>query len=239
MAKLRGVEAKLLRLRELSDEPLSSETIEELRKALGDPSNLVVAEAAALIGAKAVEALAVDLVAAFERLMIEPEEIDKRCRGKIAIVEALNKLEDAHPTVFLSGITHVQDPGWGPESGQDAAGALRAHCALGLARTNHPDRLLFLADLLLDTDKIARTGAASALGGSGSLAAIPSCASRPAWATRNRKSWASAFQLFCRSPLPNPSPSWPSSSVLSARRFRKRPRSPWPSRAARKHSHCF
>jgi HEAT repeat protein len=44
---------------------------------------------------------------------------------------------------------------------------------LGLARINHPGTLLLLTDLLRDSDKTARAGAARALGAAGSLAAIP------------------------------------------------------------------
>jgi HEAT repeat protein len=172
MAKARGVEAKLLRLRSLRNQQLAAAGVEELHTALGDASNLVVAEAAAVIGDNAVQELAADLVAAFDRLMIEPQGCDKQCRGKIAIVEALNKLEYAGPEVFLRGIAHVEEPRW-QDPDQDAAGPLRAHCAFGLARINPPDLLLLLTDLLLDRDKAARAGAVRALGGSGSLAAIP------------------------------------------------------------------
>jgi HEAT repeat protein len=172
MAKARGVEAKLLRLRSLRNQQVAAAAVEELRAALGDVSNLVVAEAAAVIGDSAVQELAQDLVAAFERLMIEPEQSDKQCRGKIALVEALNKLEYAGPEVFLRGIAHVQEPRWG-DPDQDTAGPLRAHCAFGLARINPPNLLLLLTDLLLDRDKAARAGAIRALGSSGSLAAIP------------------------------------------------------------------
>jgi HEAT repeat protein len=173
MGKRRGAEAKLDRLRTLATEPVSPERLEVLRKSLADPSNLVVATAAGVIGDRGIRELSADLVAAFDRLMIEPEECDKQCRGKIALVEALNKLEYDEPEIFLRGIVHVQEPGWGQEKGQDAAGPLRAHCAFALARINPPDLLLHLTDLLLDSDKRARVGAARALGGSGSLAAMP------------------------------------------------------------------
>jgi HEAT repeat protein len=173
LAKTRGVEAKLTRLHALRNEPALVQHAEELRKLLEEPSNLVVAEAAAVIGGSALKELAPALEAAFDRLMIDPEGSDKYCRGKIALIEALNNLEYTEPGVFLRGIVHVQDPVWGAEPGQDAAGPLRAHCAFGLARINHPDLLLILTDLLLDSDNAARTGAARALGGSGSLAAIP------------------------------------------------------------------
>jgi HEAT repeat protein len=162
-------EAKLARLRLLATEPVSGEMVKVLRNGLADSSNLLVAAAAAMIADRALQ----ELAAAFDRLMIEPEKNDKQCRGKIAVVEALNKLEYAEPEIFQRGIVHVQEPGWGREKDQDAAGPLRAHCAFGLLRLNPPDLLLHLTDLLLDRDKRARAGAARALGGSGSPAAIP------------------------------------------------------------------
>ena len=117
-------------------------------------------------------ALARDLVAAFDRFMIDPEESDKQCRAKIEIVDALNRIEYAEPDVFLRGSTHRQDARFG-QPGQDAAGTLRAYCAFGLVRIGHPGVVLLLADLLLDSDDAARAGAARALGGTGSASAVP------------------------------------------------------------------
>ncbi len=108
MTKPRGVEAKLLRLRELRKEPGAVGAVEELRRALGDRSNLVVAEAASLVGEAKIAELAPELAAAFERFMAEPAESDKLCRAKIAIAEALDKIEYQRPQVFLRGIRHVQ-----------------------------------------------------------------------------------------------------------------------------------
>src|SRR5262245_43593506 len=105
-------------------------------------------------------------------MMIDPEESDKQCRAKIEIVTALNRLEYAEPDVFLRGLTHRQNPRFG-EPGQDAAGALRALCAIGLARIAHPGVVLLLTELLRDSDDTARAGAARALGGTGALAAVP------------------------------------------------------------------
>ena len=65
MAKARGVEAKLLRLH-FSQPTAGSFGDRRLRHGLGDTSNLVVAEAAAVIGDNTVRELAQDLVAAFE-----------------------------------------------------------------------------------------------------------------------------------------------------------------------------
>ena len=170
--KPRGSDAKLARLHAMRNQPATSETTLELRRYLADASSLIVAEAAKIIKDHAVPELVGDLVAAFDRLMIDPEESDKQCRAKIEIVDALNRLEYAEPDVFLRGLTHRQDPRFG-EPGQDAAGALRAYCAFGLARINHPGVVLLLTELLLDSDDTARAGAARALGGTGSLAAVP------------------------------------------------------------------
>jgi len=171
--QLRGSDAKLARLHAVSDQPATSATTLELRRYLADASSFIVAEAAKIIKDHAVPELADDLVAAFNRFMIDPEESDKQCRAKIEIVDALNRLEYAEPDVFLRGLTHRQDPRFGEPRGQDAAGALRAHCAFGLARINHPGVVLLLTELLLDSDDKARAGAARALGATGSLAEVP------------------------------------------------------------------
>lgn len=164
--------AKLTRLRNLEGEPATAAVVTELRHYLADTSNVIVAEAAKLIRDRSAAELARDLVAAFDRFMIGPEEIDKQCRAKIEIIDALNRLDHAEPEVFLRGLTHVQDSRFGEQS-QDAAGALRAYCAFGLVRIGHPGVVLLLTELLHDSDNTARAGAARALGGTGSLAAVP------------------------------------------------------------------
>lgn len=171
--KPRGVDARLARLQAMRSLPATAQTTLELRGYLADASSLIVTEAAKIIKEQTVAELAGDLVAAFDRLMIDPEECDKQCRAKIAIVDALNQLDYAEPDVLLRGLTHVQDSRYGVPPGQDAAGELRAYCALGLARIGHKGVELLLTELLLDSDNTARAGAARALGCSGLLAAIP------------------------------------------------------------------
>jgi HEAT repeat protein len=170
--KPRGSDAKLAWLHAMRNQPRTSETTLELRRCLADGSSLIVAEAARIIRDQAVPEMAADLVAAFDRFMIDPEESDKQCRAKIEIVDALNRLEYAESDVFMRGVTHRQNPRFG-EPDQDAAGALRAYCAFGLARIGHPGVVLLLTELLLDSDNTARAGAARALGATGSLAAVP------------------------------------------------------------------
>jgi len=143
--KPRGSDAKLARLHAIRNQPA---TTLELRRYLADASSLIVAEAAKIVKDQAAGELVGDLVAAFDRL------------------------DYADPNVFLRGLTHRQNPRFG-EPGQDAAGALRALCASGLARIAHPGVVLLLTELLLDSDNTARAGAAHALGGTGSLSAVP------------------------------------------------------------------
>lgn len=168
MAKIRGVEAKLNRLRALRHDPTSSAMIAEVGTALEDASAPVVAVAAEIAGERALVSLVPRLATAFDRFMNEPE-LDKACRAKILIVEALNKLDGATEEVFLRGLYHVE----ASLDGQDSAAPLRGNCALGLVRLRHADVLFFLADLLLDRAKVARIAAAQALGASGLHAALP------------------------------------------------------------------
>jgi HEAT repeat protein len=172
MAKLRGVDAKLNRLRALRQKAPTQEHLAELRHALADKSNLVVADAAEIAGERLLSDLAPDLVGAFNRFMVESAENDKLCRAKIAIVSALNKIEYDKEDIFLTAIHHVQmEPRWGGR--EDLAAPLRANAAFGLVRMNHHDVLLLLADLLADPEKVARSAAAQALGETRSAAAIP------------------------------------------------------------------
>lgn len=172
MAKARGVDAKLARLRLVRAEPVAPALLAELRDALADKSNLVVAAAAEIAGERSLSDLTPDLVTAFERFLVDPVETDKLCRAKIEIVEALNKLAADAEDVFRAGLRHVQpEPAWG--GSEDTAAALRAAAAFALVRVNPRDLIVLLADLLADPEKVARVAAARALGASGHLAAIP------------------------------------------------------------------
>ncbi|HVK10442.1 MAG TPA: HEAT repeat domain-containing protein, partial [Gemmataceae bacterium] len=172
MAKARRVDAKLQRLRLLRDEPATPGVVAELREFLADKSNLVVAEAAELAGKHGITTLAPDLAAAFARFLVDAAETDMLCRAKIAITDALNRMEADEEETYRAGLRHVQrEAAWGgPE---DTAGPLRGAAAFALVRMNPRDLLILLADLLADPEKEARSAAAKALGVLGTQAAIP------------------------------------------------------------------
>ncbi|HJS72760.1 MAG TPA: hypothetical protein VJ921_00630 [Vicinamibacteria bacterium] len=159
------VEEKRSRLNEARESPGSEACLAILRKGLSDRVSIVVARAAELAGELGSHALAPEMHAAFRRFLAEPSK-DKGCLAKIAIVEALTRLEHAEPDVFLEGIRHVQrEPVWGGT--EDTAAWLRGLSAIGLSGCRHPRVLQHLVDLLADPEKPARLGAARALGGIG------------------------------------------------------------------------
>lgn len=162
MPKGRSLNDKLARLRALRGDPTAPAALRELRAALADASNFVVADAAELVGTAHVAELAPELAAAFDHFMVRPLQRDKTCRAKTAIAEALNLLEYTGEEVFWRGARHVQpEPVWGGT--QDTAAGLRATCAFALVRNRAHGVMPFLVELLTDSEKPARVGAAQAL----------------------------------------------------------------------------
>ncbi len=165
-----SLDDKLAAIRRLREEELSAEHQSQLKRAIGDRSNLVVAAAAALVGERALVELAPDLEAAFDRFVVNPVKDDKLCRAKIAIVQALDKLEHQNPEVFHKAATYVQfEPVWGGE--EDFAGPLRAAAIIALARIGGSGVVTLLVDSLTDPQKDVRIAAALALGYVGTTSA--------------------------------------------------------------------
>ena len=163
MGKRLSVDEKLSAVRRLRDQDSSPQVTAELRSALGDKSNLIVAAAAAIAGDQKIADLASDLEAAFDRLLVDPLKSDKLCRGKLAVVQALDKLEHDRPDTFLRAASHVQfEPVWGGQ--EDTAAPLRAAGLLALARLDYHSLLPLLVDSLTDPQKEVRIAAAQALG---------------------------------------------------------------------------
>jgi HEAT repeat protein len=170
MASRASLDDKLAALRALRGRVLTSEQKSELRKRIGDRSNLVVAAAAALAGENSLVELTKDLEGAFDRFLVNPIKEDKLCRAKVAIVQALDRMEHAELDVFRRAARHVQlEPVWGGT--EDSAPPLRAAALVALARVEGSGALPLLVDALADPAKDVRIAAASALGAVGTEAA--------------------------------------------------------------------
>lgn len=143
-----------------------TEVAEDLKRFLGNRSSLVSAKAAKIAGELRSSQLVPNLLAAFERLMANPQKLDKGCAALAEIVTALYQMDYLEPEIYLKGMHHVQMEGsFGPPV--DAAAKLRGLSALGLARTRHPYALDEIVSLLVDPWPQARTGAVRALASNG------------------------------------------------------------------------
>jgi HEAT repeat protein len=179
MAKRASLDDKLAAVRRLRDQPDSPALAAELRKAIADKSNFLVAAAATIVGDRRITGLAADLEAAYPRFLVDPLATDKLCRAKIAILQALDKLEHEGLQTFQSAARYEQlEPVWGGD--EDVAVPLRASALLALARINAPGLLTLLVDALNDptgriskgdSERQVRIAAAQALGYEGSEAA--------------------------------------------------------------------
>jgi HEAT repeat protein len=170
MSKRLSVDDRLSLIRRLRDQQPTAEAAAELRSALRDKSNLIVAAAAAIVGDQKRSDMQSDLEAAFERFLVDPIKTDKLCRAKIALVQTLDKLGHDQADLYFRAARHVQlEPVWGGT--EDTAAPLRASAILALARIDHHDLLPLLVDSLVDSQKEVRIAAVQALGYHGSEAA--------------------------------------------------------------------
>jgi HEAT repeat protein len=163
MAARASLDDKLAAIRSLRGQVLTPEHRAELRKRLGDRSNLIVAAAAAIVGENALIELAAELEAAFDRFLVNPLKDDKLCRAKIAVIQALDRMEYLRPDIFLKAARHVQfEPVWG--GSEDSAPPLRAAALIALARAEGSCSLPVLVDAMADPAKDVRIASAVALG---------------------------------------------------------------------------
>lgn len=170
MAPRASLDDKLAALRELRGQTLTPEQKVEVRKRIGDRSNLVVAASATIAGESRLTELAKDLEAAFDRMLVDPLKVDKLCRAKIAIVQALDQMEYEATDLFQKAAGHVQfEPVWGGT--EDSAPPLRAAAVVALARLEGHRSLPVLVDALADPARDVRIASASALGAVGTEAA--------------------------------------------------------------------
>ncbi|MDR3633917.1 MAG: HEAT repeat domain-containing protein [Isosphaeraceae bacterium] len=170
MGARESLDDKLAAIRALRGQPLTHEQKSELRRRISDRSNLVVAAAAAFAGENTLVELTKDLETAFDRFMVNPVKDDKLCRAKIAIVQALDRMENQTSDLFLKAATHVQfEPVWAGT--EDSAPPLRAAAVIALARVEGSRCLPLLVDALADPAKDVRVAAALALGAVGTESA--------------------------------------------------------------------
>src|SRR6185312_2059495 len=109
----RDVEAIVRRIGLLRD-VTHAEALPELRKALADRVNLIVAKAAKVTAERQMRELVPDLLAAFDRMFVKPLESDTQCWGKNAIAKALTELDYRESAPYLRGHRHIQMEGvWG------------------------------------------------------------------------------------------------------------------------------
>ena len=170
MTSKRGFDTKLEALRSLRASNDGAFVQAQLGKTLKEHNNYLVGRAATLAAELRSERLIPDLLAAFDRFMQDPAKSDPQCLAKSAIAEALRKLEDRNPDVYVRGIAHFQfEPAFGGHA--DSAAGLRATCALALAESHLPDLdiLTFLADALADPEKEVRIASAIAINNLGRL----------------------------------------------------------------------
>ncbi len=172
MTGKRRFEEQLAALEQLRHQPRDA-ALKQLRKALAQRSNYLVAKAADLSRDFHLTELIPDLVAAFDRFFANPLKSDPQCWAKNAISKALAALEYEEADVYLRGMRHIQlEPVWGGQS--DTATTLRATCALALVpcqSLSETQLLNYLLELFADKEKSVRAEAARAVASVGSPSA--------------------------------------------------------------------
>jgi HEAT repeat protein len=137
----------------------------ELRKPLQDRNNYLVSKAAEIAATLKLEDLIPDLLAAFDRFLVDPVKSDPQCWAKTAIAKALKNLGHRDASVFLRGIAYRQlEP---VRNGRaDSAGTLRGICTLAVIDCQLDDLeiLKHLTDRLADPETPVRLDAALAIG---------------------------------------------------------------------------
>src|SRR5204863_4718666 len=124
-------EQQLAALEQLRQAAASAPVVNDLRKALLNRNNYIVAKASEIAAQIRLDTLMPDLLSALDRFFIDPIKTDPQCWAKNAIVKALAELGHDDAAAYLCGLRHVQmEPVWRGQ--EDTAGTLRGNCALAL-----------------------------------------------------------------------------------------------------------
>ena len=162
----KAVESALAQLNALRTDPRAPASIDQIKNALSDRSNLVAARAADIVREAKLEAMLPHVATVLRRFMNDPVKSDPGCAAKTAAARALYELGAHERDLFLDGARFVQpEPSFGRPN--DTAAELRAVCALALVRVGHPQQLEVLADHLMDPEPHVRLSAARAVGYAG------------------------------------------------------------------------
>jgi HEAT repeat protein len=166
VSKFDLTEQTLERLSALKSNADDATIAKEVKTHLSNRSNLVIAKAAQIARERGTTGLLQELTAAFQKLMKDPQRLDKRCAALTQIALALYEMDYQDSDVYLKGMRHVQMEGsFGPPV--DFAAALRGICAQGLVRTQRAGALGEVVSLLVDPEVPARVGAVRALATNG------------------------------------------------------------------------
>ena len=153
-------------LEDLRRNPTSPSTAEDLRKALANRNNFIVAKASKIAAELGLKELIPDLLSALDRFFTDPVKSDPQCWAKKALFQAFADLGHNQADVYVRGLKHVQmEPVWGGQ--EDTAAAVRGACALALVECRDVSDLAllgYLIEVLADTDKTVRVEAARAIG---------------------------------------------------------------------------
>ncbi len=131
-----SIDERLRLLREVRSNGDLAKIRETVVKYLADKTNLIIAEAAKLIGEFELTGLEPELLAAWNRLIeqSDPVKADKGCTAKTAIIEALGTLNHDVSEFYLVALQYKQiEPGW-PQA-EDTAENVRAGSAFAIARS--------------------------------------------------------------------------------------------------------
>ncbi len=161
MARRDPVREALEELKGHAVEPHAAAAQEAFRDALRKGPALLASCAARLAAEHEVRGLRPELEAAFSRFIKDGARTDRQCVAKLAIVDALDRLEHDRLEPFRTGVRLTQvEPSYGGPV--DSAAAVRGRCAAALARAGDPGVYRELSALLFDRWPEARAGAVSA-----------------------------------------------------------------------------
>lgn len=164
--KRRTLEDELDEVRLAASDPFAPESAVRLETALSSKKGLVVERAAKVVKERALAGYAERLRDAWLRLVDAGPTADPGCRGKVAVLEALDVLEWMDTEPFLAAARFVQEEkAWGPPV--DTAAGVRSRGILALARQGWSDLPLLAGERFSDAQPPVRAAVADALAGFG------------------------------------------------------------------------